>query len=444
MAVTSNAGCSWTTSDGTRATISSPGGGRGGGGGGAGGLATGQGAGSVTINATYGGFSDTATLTVTAAAVLTRLVIAPAIVTIQVNTTQTFTATAVYDNGTAAPVTGTATWNSSAPTVAVMSVGGGGRGGGGGGGVVGGATATALAVGAATISATYVENGVTQTGTAALTVTDPPLKSIEITPTNPFLSLNQNQPFVATAIYTDLSTRNVTTLAAWSSSNTTVALISSSGGTSGRATGLAIGTSTITAAYQGMSAFTTLTVQDKKVTTIQVTPTNPTAHLGINQAFVATAIYDNGTTGPVTGSATWTSSDATVASVGTTGVSAGVATPIKTGTTTITASFQGVSGNTALAVSGSALSSIAITPSPLSVAVGGHQQLTATGTWADSTTADITNEVTWLSSSDPTATVANAAGSHGLFTAVAAGPVTVTATFQSKTGTLAGTVTASP
>jgi hypothetical protein len=41
------------------------------------------------------------------------------------------------------------------------------------------------------------------------------------------------------------------------------------------------------------------------------------------------------------------------------------------------------------------------------------------------------------------ATVSNAAGSRGLFTAVSAGSVTVTAAFQGVTGILAGTVTAS-
>ena len=437
--VTNNTGCAWGTSDAAAATVTNAGtpGGRGGVfGGGAGGLATGLAAGNVTVNASFGGFSDTATLTVTALPVLKRLVVAPATATVQVNVNQNFTATAVYDDGTATPVTGTATWSSSAPAIAVMNAGG--RGGGGVG------TATGLAVGTATISATYVENGVTVTGTAVLTVTDPPLQSIEITPTNPAVSLlSPNQNFVLTAIYTDLSVRTVTASADWSSSNPTAAIISNSGATIGRATGLAVGNSTITATYLGMSASTTLTVQDKRVTTIQVTPTNPTGHLGINQAFVATALYDNGTNGPVTGSATWESSDTTVASVGASGASAGVATPIKNGTTTITATYQGVSGTTVLTVSGSALSSIAITPSPLSVAVGGHQQLTATGTWADSTTADITNQVTWVSSSDAKATVSNAAGSHGLFTAVAAGSVTVTAAFQSKTGTLAGTVTAS-
>jgi cysteine synthase len=192
-----------------------------------------------------------------------------------------------------------------------------------------------------------------------------------------------------------------------------------------------------------MSAPTTLTVVTKKVTAIQVTPTNPTAVLGINQAFVATAVYDDSSTGAVTAGATWTSSDTTVASVGNTGASTGVATPLKAGSTTITASYQGVSGTTLLAVGGGKLTSIAITPSPLSVAVGGHQPLTATGTWDDKSTRDITTDVTWLSSSDATATVSNAAGSRGLFTAVSAGSVTLTAAFQGVTGTLAAAVTAS-
>ena len=446
--VTNTATCSWTTSDGSIATITTAGGGRGGFGGG-GGLATGVAAGSVTINATYGGFSATAALTVTSPPVVKSLVILPATATIHVGQDQPFTATAFYSDGTSATVTGTATWSSSDATVAVMSVAGGGRGGFPGGGVLGGATATGLAIGTATVSASYTENGVTLTGTAVLTVTDPPLLSLEITPTNPTVSLlSPNQAFVATAIFTDYSTRNVTAAATWSSSDGTVAVVSNAGGTIGRATGLKAGTSTITASYGGMSASTTLTVVAKKVTSIQVTPTNPTAVLGINQPFVATAVYDDNTTGAVTGASTWTSSDPTVASVGTAGGTAGVATPIKAGTTTVTANYQGVSGTSVLTVSTAKLKSIAITPSPLSIVIGGHQQLTATGTWDDNSTRDITNNVTWLSSSgdaggDTIATVSNAAGSRGLFTAVSAGSVTITAAFQGVTGTLAGTVTAS-
>ena len=151
----------------------------------------------------------------------------------------------------------------------------------------------------------------------------------------------------------------------------------------------------------------------------------------------------------MTAAATWSSSDGTVAVISSSGATAGRAALLAPGTSTIAAAYQGVSGTTVLAVSGAKLTAIAIAPSPLSVAVGGHQQLTATGTWDDKTTRDITNNVTWLASSgdaggDAIATVSNAAGSRGLFTAVSAGSVTVAAVFQGVTGTLAGTVTASP
>jgi hypothetical protein len=226
-----------------------------------------------------------------------------------------------------------------------------------------------------------------------------------------------------------------------------VVVISDTGATTGRATGRTAGTTTITGAFGGKTDSTTLTVSTATLTKVDVTPTSPTTHLGINQPFVAVVTLSDSTPVTVTGSSTWTSSDNTVATVGAT---TGVATPLKAGTTTITATYNGLSGTSNLTVGSGTLNSITITPTPLSVVVGGHQQLTATGTWGDTppTTADITNNVTWqVSSGDggatTSATVSNAAGSRGLFTAVSAGSVIVTATFQSKTGTLVGTVTAS-
>ena len=428
--------------------ITTPGGGGGRGaigGGGAGGLATGLAVGQVTIGASYGGYSATATLTVTAPT-LESLVIAPATATILVGQDQAFVAAAIYDDGTSANVTATATWNSSDATVAVMSAAGGERRipwWAGGGWLHGNRTWGRQRHHQRDLYRKWS----CRNCNCGPDRYQPTLAVARITPTNPTVSLlSPNQAFVATAIYADYSTANVTTAATWSSANGTVAVISTSGATAGRATGRVAGTSTITATYQGMSASTTLTVVSKLVQTIDVTPTNPTAVLGINQVFAATAIYDDSSTGTVTGNATWTSSDATVASIGTGAGSAGVATPIKAGSTTITASYQGVSGTTVLTVSGEKLSSVVITPSPLSVAIGGRQQLAATGTWsgdASIITLDVTNNVTWLSSSEATATVSNAAGSRGLFTAVGAGSVAVTAVLQSVTGTLAATVTAS-
>jgi len=456
--VTANGSTAWTTSDGTMATITTAAAGGGPGAifaAGGGGLATGVAAGKPTITATYspaGGapVSATATLTVTNPTPKS-LTVSPASAAMLINGTQAFVATLAYDDGTSAIVTGSASWTTSDATVVVMTnPATGGRGGGpGGAGIVGGGTATAVGVGTATITATFTPANSTTalTGTATVTVTDPPVLSLEISPTLPtvYLSNGPTQQFTATVIFTDFSRRDVTASAQWTSSVPSVAVIASSGANIGRATGLAAGTTTIQASYTGtggtVTAPTTLTVADRKVTAVQVTPTNPTAHLGINQGFVATAVYDNGTTATVTGSATWTSSDNTVATVGTSGASAGVATPIAGGKTTITATFGGMPGTTLLTVSSGTLQSIAITPAPLSIAVGGHQQLTATGTYDDQTTQDLTNNVTWLST-DVVATVSNATGSRGLLTAVSTGTAAVSARFQAVTGNLSVSVTA--
>jgi trimeric autotransporter adhesin len=455
--VTGNASTAWSTSDGTLATITT--GAAGGGRGavfapGGGGLATGVGVGTPVITATYtpatgSAVSATATLTVTNPTPR-ALLITPSAASMLLNGSQAFTATLIYADGSSTNVTSSASWATSDPNVVVMTnPSTGGRGGGpGGGGIVGGGTATAVGTGDADVTATYTPPNSTTalTATASVTVTDPPIRSLEISPTTPtvYLSSGPNQQFTATVIFTDYSRRDVTATAQWTSSDPSVAVVSTSGANTGRATGLKVGTARITASYTGtggtFTAWTDLTVTDRKLSSVEVSPTNPTTHVGITQSFVATALYDNGTRATVTGGATWTSSDNSVATVGPSGASAGVATPVKAGSATITASFGGMQGTSVLTVDSGTLSSIVITPSPLSVAVGGRQQLAATGTYTTGPDQDLTSSVTWLST-DAVATVSNATGSRGLLTAVAVGSAAVQAKFLGVTGNLTVAVT---
>ena|GEM_PF-4704274 len=71
-------------------------------------------------------------------------------------------------------------------------------------------------------------------------------------------------------------------------------------------------------------------------------------------------------------------------------------------------------------------------PALASIAIGDKQQFTATGKYADDSTKDITESVTWTSEKDATATVSNDDGSKGLATAVAPGPVMITAKTQGR------------
>ena len=430
---TLTAGVSWTTSNGKVASITSANGG-GPGGGGNGGLATGLAAGTATVTATYDSFTAQSSLAVTAATAK-ALVVTPADVAVTVNSTQAFVATLVYDDGTTANVTALADWASSDATVATVSTTSGGGPGGvpPGGGPGGGGTANALAVGSATITATY--SGLT--GSAKLTVTDPPIAYVQVTPTNPNLPVGGNQQFTATVVFTDYTTRNVTAEALWASANTSIAVVTGSSGNAGRASALAEGATTISATYNGVSGSTTLTVA-KSVKSISVTPTNPTTVLGVSLPFTAIATLSNDTTLQVTPSAAWVTSNSAVATV----TVGGVATPVQAGNATITATYLGVSGTSVLTVSKATLSLLRVTPNPLSLASGASAQLTATGVYSDSLSYDLTAVATWLSSAPAIATVSNATGSRGLLTALAAGSTNVTAVFQGvSSGPAAVTVT---
>lgn len=420
---------SWTTSRGTVASITSNGGGGGfPGGGGGRGLATGLSAGTVTVTATYSGFTATATLTVTAAQP-NGLLITPPAPTIQVGQNQALTAMITYDDGTTATAT-SATWSSSAPSIATVSTAGGGGPGGPGNG---GTSVTAISVGNASVTATY--SGLS--ATAAITVTDPSLAYIQVTPFIANLPVDGSAQFTATAVYADNSVRNVTASATWSSSAPSVAVVTSTGGNLGRVSAMSTGTATITASYGGQSASAVLTVATVK--SISVTPASPATVLGLPVTFTATAILSNNATVSLGNQASWTTSTPAVATV----TAAGVATPLKVGTVTITATFQGKSGSGTLTVSPATLTAIAITPNPLSLQAGATQQLTATGTYSDTTTHDLTAVATWQSSASVVAMVSNAAGSRGQITALGSGNTSVTAVFQGVTSTAAA-VTVTP
>ncbi len=81
------------------------------------------------------------------------------------------------------------------------------------------------------------------------------------------------------------------------------------------------------------------------VTSVTITGTLTIGNLGLTTKLAATAHFAKGTTQDVTGSAAWTSSDASVATV-----SGGVVTAVAAGNVTITATYQGVSGSTRVTV----------------------------------------------------------------------------------------------
>ncbi|MEI7743552.1 MAG: Ig-like domain-containing protein [Chloroflexota bacterium] len=85
------------------------------------------------------------------------------------------------------------------------------------------------------------------------------------------------------------------------------------------------------------------------------------------------------------------------------------------------------------------LVSIAVSPASPSIVAGTDQQLKATGTYSDATTADLTATAAWASSA-ASATV----GTTGLAHGVSAGSSTISATIGLVAGSTVLTVTAAP
>jgi len=386
------------------------------------GLATGVGTTSspVTIQASKSGVNGSTTTTVIPPPVLS-IAITPSTTTLAMGTSQRYKATATLANGGTLNVTSLATWASTNTAIATVNTG-----------LVNAKTVT-QPHNPVTISATY--NGVI--GSIILDVTNATVTSITVTPIAATIPFGAQQQFFATATFSDSSTQDVSGNATWNSNNTSVATVS--------VVGVAFGVSssptpvTISAAFGGQTGTAQLTVSSATLVSIAVTPTSLLLAPGSTANFQAVGTYSDLPTQLLTGLVTWTSDAPLVVSITTTG---GIATGQSAGSANITASYQGkTSTPVSVIVTASALASIAVTPSPATVPEGVGLQFSATGTFLDHTTQNLTTNVTWASSQPSVANIGNGPGQQGLATGVAPGQTSITAVFASVVSTPAATLT---
>jgi 6-phosphogluconolactonase (cycloisomerase 2 family)/uncharacterized protein YjdB len=357
---------------------------------------------------------------------LTSISVAPANLTLHVGSTRQFIATGSYSDGSQQNITASVTWSSAAATVASINNTAGSNG-----------IATAVGAGSTTITAA---SG-TLSGSTTLNVTTVTLVSIGVTPAAPTIAKGTTQQFIATGVYSDNSTQNLTNLVSWHAVNPAVASITTALGSGGLATGVGPGTTQITASLGGVIGSTNLTVTAAVLVSIAVTPANASIAKGTTQQFTATGTYSDNLTQDLTATVTWAPTASAIATVSNTAGSIGKAVALSLGTVTITATLGGVTGSTMLTVTPAVLVSIAVTPANASIANNTTLQLTATGTYSDSSTQNLTTQVTWAPTTGAVATVSNAAGSQGLALALNPGSVTVSATLGTIVGTTGLTVT---
>lgn len=328
-----------------------------------------------------------------APAVPTSLTVTALAPTVLVGGSTGVRATAVANNQSVA--TSGTVWSSSAPSTATVSADG---------------TVTGIARGTAQI------RGTLGTVSASVGITVLGVRSLALQA--PRSTLYPTQTILLTA-QLDVDP-GVSPTVQWSSSNATVATVTSSG----VVTAVAPGTVNVSATLLGQSAAVTLTVLAVPVSVVSVTPATATLIAGGTQQLTASARDSAGTV--LTGRpVTWSTNAPTVATVSATGL----VTAVGPGTATITATSEGKSATAAITVL-PPIATVSVTLGSSSVGIG--QTVNATVALRDAAGNLLTGrQVTWGTTNPTIATVSS---ETGIITGVAAGAATITATSEGKIG----------
>lgn len=287
---------------------------------------------------------------------------------------------------------------------------------------------TALAPGQAQVVATVGA----KSASADVTVIPPPVASVTVTPGTASVTVGSTQQLIAATLDgsgTPLTGRAI----AWTSSDTTKAKVSASG----LVTAIAVGAVTISASSEGKSGVANLTILPAPVATVTVSPNPASVNAGATQQLTATLVDANNNV--LTGrTVTWSTSDASKATVTSDGLVAGVAA----GAVTITATSEGKSGTSAVTVIFVPVATVAVAPSTVPIQVGTTTTLAATAKDANGNALS-GRSFTWTSSS-PSVSLNLSVGSSVTASGASAGSSTITVTSEGKTATSIVTVLAAP
>jgi uncharacterized protein YjdB len=239
-----------------------------------------------------------------------------------------------------------------------------------------------------------------------------PVESISLNKTSFALVVGGTETLTATVNPSDATDKTVT----WKSSSTSVATVDNNGAVKA----IAKGTATITATAGGKSASCLVTVSENVVAVTSVTLNKTTLSLTVDKTETLTATVNpsNATDKTVT----WTTSNASVATVS----SNGTVTAIAAGTATITAKAGAKTATCTVTVTLD-VTEVTLNKTSLDLCIGDTTTLTATVKPSNEN-----KSVTWTSSNT---SVAGINTNTGLITARAEGTATITAKCGDKTAT---------
>lgn len=256
----------------------------------------------------------------------------------------------------------------------------------------------------------------------------PTLNQILVSPATKSIPKGTSLALTATGVYSDGSQKNLTASVTWQATPTNIAQIN----TQGSLSGMAVGVAQVSAASQGLTGNAAITVGAAALAKISVGMPEASLPQGETEALSATGTYTDGSTQNLTALVAWQASPANVAVVSAQGSLKG----LSQGLAKASAAYQGVTGTASVTVGTAALVQITVNVPRSALPLGESESLTATGTFSNGSTQDITQSVTW--NSNPSAVAA--VNAQGSLSGRSQGVAQASAAYESLTGTASVTV----
>jgi hypothetical protein len=378
--------------------------------------------GTAQLGASYQELSGASSITVTDAT-LAGVAISPLLPWVSTGTNATLVATGLFSDGTAQPMTGSVQWTVDDPSIAffVPSLPG--------------------EVEGFSAGTTQVE---AQAGSLVaqvpLLVSAAPLVSLEVSPAlaGP-IGIGGATTFTAWGTFADQGVLELTAQALWTSTNPQVVAVPPG---SGGASALDAGVSDVQAAFGGLTASSTQSVDSASPSVLLVWPPSASLTVGLPGALAAERVLADGTVDDATELAGWTSSCPVNVEVAT-GARGGALAARSPKTCTAKAEFGGLVGSTSVVATSRTVQRLEIAPSQVTIGPGGWAALTATAVFGDGSLLDVTSLAAWNSSAADVVVAGNGPQA-GQALAADAGFSQLTASFGGTTASSAVNVLPQP
>ncbi len=276
----------------------------------------------------------------------------------------------------------------------------------------------------------------TISGSATFTITDATLVRLELSPQTLNLPINGELTFSATALYDDGASYDLSQAVSWFSDKPALAHVDNQRQRAGRVRALNAGVAMVSARYQGVSASTSVTVEDAVLSGLEINAASTQLVPGVESAIGVSGLYENNNNFDLSSLVNWRSDDAGIAAIvtrdGQTYLRANSA-----GSTHVYAAFAGFEASLEVTVADATLQSLEISPPVSQIPLGLKQAFSAVGFYSNGSQWDLTSQVIWQSQDRTILSIENGSGLHGLASTLKLGSVVISAQFGEAQAELA-------